>query len=87
MLNRIKFDVEVKSDNRRYRVEGFSTRFVPAKLTGHPDTWRPAEGGELEDVEIYMIHNERERKLKPELRDNLLDDQFFADAVYEALNA
>ena len=22
--------------------------FVPAKLSGHSDTWRPAEGGEIE---------------------------------------
>lgn len=32
---------------------GCYTNYEPAKLTGHPDTWHPAYGGELDTFEIH----------------------------------
>lgn len=31
------------------------SRSIPAKLTGNPDTWAPAEGGEIEIERVVML--------------------------------
>lgn len=31
-------------------ITGTCTPYIGAKLSGHPDTWAPAEGGDVEDI-------------------------------------
>jgi hypothetical protein len=40
-------DIEVE-------VDGKVSPYVPAKLWGHPDTWAPAEGGEIDDMTFTL---------------------------------
>lgn len=36
------------------RCTGSKSQYFPARLTGHPDTWVPAEGGEIEDFKAFI---------------------------------
>jgi len=54
MKARTIIDIEVGDKYFEYLVEGYVEPYVPAKLSGHPDTWCPDEGGyaELENVSL-----------------------------------
>ncbi len=56
---------------------------IAAKLTGHPDTWAPADGGQLEDLEISTIGGER---LARKQEDALRADARFMRALDEAVS-
>ena len=71
-------------------VRGEYNPIIPAKLTGDPDTWSPAEGGEIEDVKIWMcqrnrLGGKRKRKLTEDLADKLFQSKGFEDSVREQI--
>ncbi len=39
---------------KEYEVSGHVSAYVPARLHGHPDSWAPAEGGEVEDITVTL---------------------------------
>jgi hypothetical protein len=39
-------------NNDTVEVNFSGSPFIPARLTGHPDTWEPPEGGEIEIEEV-----------------------------------
>lgn len=39
-------------NNDTVEVNFSGTPYIPARLTGHPDSWEPAEGGEIEIEEV-----------------------------------
>lgn len=75
------FDVTIKVDRHELHVTGMEQPFFPAKLTGHPDTWAPAEGGELEDVEVKLVRKGRERALPADMVERLELDERIHDAL------
>ena len=53
----------------------------PGNRRGHPDTWTPDEGIEINYITIYLRHVDRERKLKPDLVFEISDTKEFANAL------
>lgn len=47
-------DGEVDYEEIELEIEGVATPYVPARLSGHPDNWCPAEGGEVEIEHILL---------------------------------
>ena len=73
------FDIEVvyahRSDiEHRLRVMGTKAPFAAARLDGHPEDRRPAEGGEIDAAEIRLCRGRRERKLPAKLVHSLMWD-------------
>ncbi len=77
----VSFDWEVEEGfSIPVRVFGNQQPVIPEKRTGHPDTWAPAEGGELEDMQIFSG-----ARLPREIEDRLIDDARFRETVEAAL--
>jgi len=49
-------NVTYSIDYIRLAVEFNVSKYIPAKLSGHPDTWCEEEGGELEVQSIYPMY-------------------------------
>ena len=82
--NRIPTPVFFKYDGKEYEARAVINFGAPEKLTGHPDTWTPAEGDEIEDAEIYrIIRGWRWIKLSEKIADRLLNDPEFVKALLE----
>ncbi len=65
-----------------YLVEGFQVPFIPESKKGHPDNWTPAEGGELEDLEIF---DEMGGKIPDSVERELLHNDEFTELIQEEL--
>lgn len=50
-------DEQGNSHELTIEVSGRCEPYVPARLNGHPDTWSPAEGGDVE-IEEVVCKNE-----------------------------
>jgi hypothetical protein len=48
------FTVRVWTDVE-FEIELEMEKYIPAKLTGHPDTWSPEEGGEVNVLSIKTV--------------------------------
>lgn len=91
-MSRRKFEVEIKLNGHTLEVRGWAEDPVPAKVSGPPDSWCPAEGGELEDLEIRLVRK-RKHGAKPgsgmydyrELCPAVAGAQDVEDAVWERL--
>ena len=76
------FDITLDFDDKEYRVQGFRTKYYPATMyLANGDPGDPAEGGDLEDCQVW----EGERKLPDDETDALMDDDIFYDAIQEAI--
>ncbi len=53
------FDVEIELLGHTLDVTGTAYPYVPATVSGPPDSWAPAEGGEIEDLEVFMKHKRK----------------------------
>lgn len=62
------------------RVMGVQQPYIPENRRGHPDTWMPAEGGELEDMKVYSGG-----RLPRHIEDRLLADDSFMRSVAEKI--
>ena len=51
--------VMLELNNDTVEVEFSGTPYTPARLTGHPDSWEPAEGGEIEIEAVEYETNGR----------------------------
>jgi len=51
----VMIDGEVDLEEIDLEIEGVATPYSPARLSGHPDTWCPAEGGEVE-IEYVLLN-------------------------------
>jgi hypothetical protein len=68
--------------------------YIPAKLTGHPDTWYEAEGGELEILSIYpmwltTIDDDIPVKLTKEMREvigDYIDEEIIKKECWKICN-
>jgi len=51
--------IEIEIDGEwiefEFEIEFSASAFVPARLHGHPDTWCPAEGGEIEVTDVHCV--------------------------------
>lgn len=68
-------DLEIKFEATPYRPAVMYLR--------NGDPGYPAEGGEIEDVEVYMVHGKRKRRLSLGLEDALMTEAFMV-ALEEA---
>jgi len=50
-----RFDVYIDIGGLSFEVSGRYTAAQPAILTGHPDTWRPAESSELLVQDVRLL--------------------------------
>ncbi|MDI6775395.1 MAG: hypothetical protein QME60_08420 [Verrucomicrobiota bacterium] len=48
----VELEFPVDQGNARLRVHGVYSAYGPPILSGHPDTWEPGQGMELEDLAI-----------------------------------
>ncbi len=84
-----EFDVEIKMNGHTINVMGWATAPIPALMYySNGDPGHPAEGGELEDVEVWLYWRApckawRKRKLCQETIDARFDD--IAELVWEKL--
>lgn len=62
------------------RVIGVKMPSFSAVRRGSPDSWAPAEGGELEDLKVFSGS-----RLPPKIEDMLLTDESFIRAVEAAI--
>ena len=82
MMNRFKFDVEIKLDGHDILVRGYAWPLIPARTDGLPEDCSPAEGGEIEDVEMFMLQGRRERRLPRALEEKYSEDPQIFEAVF-----
>lgn len=77
--------------------EVYAEPYVPARLSGHPDSWTPAEGGEIDIEEVFvklkgkaLINGQWIQcdKVAVDILPLLSDDAFelLTDKCYESLN-
>jgi hypothetical protein len=52
MYTTLEIEVDGDWELLEFEVEYNAEPFVPAKFSGHPDTWCPAEGGEVEITDV-----------------------------------
>lgn len=82
MTSAYQFDLEIRVDGHDLRVTGSACPYRPA--TGPTMAHAggdPAEGGEIDDIEAYMLYGTKERLL-PEAMVARLD---LADKIHEAI--
>jgi hypothetical protein len=66
-------DVEIELE-----VTGSVSAYVPAKRSGHPDTWSPSEGGDIEIETITLNGQKWDGELSPAERADAEDKLFEA---------
>ena len=82
--NRIPTPVFFNYRGLEYEARAVIDFGAPENLRGHPDTWTPVGGDEIEDAEIYrIIRGWRWKKLTEETVDRLLNDSEFVKAMLE----
>lgn len=81
----VTFKWEINEREEELAISGKAAPCVSAKLTGHPDSYAPAEGGELEDLEI--TYADTRLKVSDDIAEELLSNDRFAEKVREALAA
>ena len=80
-----KFSLPAKTDAYYYvnlTINGLVEPYIPPRLSGHPDTWHPAEGGNVEIEEILFngerwtgkLTTEERRAAEEDLRRQAQDD-------------
>jgi len=47
-------DIDMGDKYFEYLIEGYIEPYVEAKLSGHPDTWAPSEGGYAEIENVFL---------------------------------
>ena len=82
-----RFDVELRSSGHLLRATGTTTPYVPAKgPTMEHAGGEPAEGGELEDVAIFLIHRRKGGGHSfRQLCEKTVEARDFDDEIREAL--
>lgn len=77
----VSFDWEVEDGvSLPVRVFGRKNPVIAENRKGHPDTWSPAEGGELEDLQVFSG-----ARLPRDVENRLLEDERFLETVEAAL--
>jgi hypothetical protein len=75
----MNFDYEIENEEGEVvatlSVDAIFSPYVPAKRSGHPDDWCPAEGGELKDVWVYLDGKDVNAEV----------DTFFGNGTYERI--
>lgn len=80
------FEVEIEYGGKELKVKGSRAAYFPAVSTGNPDTWKPAEGGEFEDIRIYeMMSSGHLIPLSVKDEKELQRDSEFMEALMEAV--
>lgn len=67
-------------------VHGTTSPYSPAITTGPADNWVPTEGGELEDLEVFIQRGAGRRRLPPALETTLREDEYFLARIHRALD-
>jgi hypothetical protein len=86
----MEFKVEIEYGGHTLGVEGTMNPFVPAIKPSFNDPGAPAEGGDYEVTDIYVLrfskkYGERARKLSPRMLDSVGYEDKFHDALFPAL--
>jgi hypothetical protein len=86
----MEFKVELEYNGHHLGVEGTMNPFVPAIKPSFNDPGSPAEGGDYEVTDIYVLRfskntGERARKLCRYVLDGVADEDRFQDALAEKL--
>jgi len=74
---------EDEEEEIELEIHGYCTPYIPAKLSGHPDTWAPPEGGDSEIEEILLdgepwdghLTKSEERDIEEALIEKLQQDE------------
>lgn len=84
MSGAYQFDVEFNFQGHHLRATGAAQPFVPATGPSMENAGGdPAEGGELEDLEVYIQHGKKERRLRDALVAKLELDDRIHEAIHE----
>lgn len=54
------------ANDEEYIIEATVQSYIPANFSGGPDTWSPAEGGEIEDVNVWCRNDDVGYIVKPD---------------------
>lgn len=84
MAYSFRFEVRIGHRDRTFRVAGAAWPPLPPVTSGPPDRWRPAEGGELEDLQVFLVRGARERRLPDALAGRLDLTEPVSDALWGA---
>ena len=71
------YDIELDIGGLTLEVSGYYTPPTAENKSGHPDTWEPAEGGELEVMEVLrylLVLQKRRRNLSVKGRGGSIND-------------
>ena len=90
--------VETDINGIKVSCEVYAEPYVPARLSGHPDSWTPAEGGEIDIEEVFVKIKGRALvdgqwvdcdKVEVDILPLLSDDaiELLTDKCYESLNS
>ena len=69
----------------RLQVSGKILPGTPGNMSGHPDTWFPAEDDELDQVTIEVIRGPRRRKVFDSVAFNLMENPAFRHKLEQAV--
>lgn len=82
--NACKFDIEFHFNGHDLRATGVEQPFVPATGPSMENVGGdPADGGELEDLEVYIQRGKKERRLRDALVGKLELDDRIHEAIHE----
>ena len=81
------FDITLDYDDKRYHVQGFRTKCYPAVMyLANGDPGYPAEGGDLDDCQIWELSFDgSEKELNDDETDELMDNDSFYESVQDAI--
>ena len=85
----LNFNVEFEFEDDRYRAKGFQSAVIPAVMyLANGDPGYPAEGGEIEEAEIFAIAKDGTETKIEELPDGSepFDNQDFYEVMERAVN-
>jgi hypothetical protein len=68
------------------QVNGQTSPCISAKTSGPPENCHPAEGGEVEDLEIFLVRDNRKRRLHEHTEQVLEQDEQFIYLVHRTLD-
>lgn len=85
------FDITIKYIDRKFRVKGSASPYVPAKTNCPPEDSHPAEGGIEEITEVRLLDDKGNEVPLPEflqeyLEEQVIEENLFDDEISEALS-
>lgn len=84
-----KFNVVISWRGHKLRTEGLFNRYIPELRPTMHDPGSPPEGGDIDDLQIFMRHKRKDGRIVERLLsdDGMNLEREIEDTIYEALGA